>query len=115
MGTCQSGDGPNEYVDEDLQYTKLMDAARMPNDGGVRNVTELLKEGATVDLVDTAGDSALMYAADAGNPACAKALVQAKANPQLVSRGGIRAGKTPLTLAAEKGHAEVVQILQNAK
>ena len=62
-----------------------MDAA---NYGHLSIVLVLLQHSANPDLQSNKGGTALMQAADQGQEACVKALLRAKANTELIDKGG---------------------------
>ena len=86
------------------QRTRLMAAAWR---GDADRLRWLLARGASIDVADTAGETALHYAALAGREAAARALCEAGA--RIDARG--TDGDTPLMNAAEIGCADVVRLL----
>ena len=70
-------------------------------------VTRRLQAGAAVDSVDSARNTALIYAARDGHFEIASALITAGATVDWIDAEGV----TPLILAAYKGHIEVVRLL----
>ena len=71
-------------------------------------VNLLLKLGANPNAQDQDGETALHLAADRGDAVLAKALIAARANPNLKENGH---GMTPLHMAAARGHTELVRLL----
>jgi uncharacterized protein len=101
-----AGVDPNRRYNADL--TALMWAAGhadiTPREQGLRTVKLLIDKGATVDLVDDRGRSALMIAAGLDHGAIAQALIAAGADRS-------RRDKTGKTAADLAGGAEVKAIL----
>jgi hypothetical protein len=84
----------------------MTDLACMKND--LEMVQILLARGAPVDHLDNMGRTTLHLAAQNGNPAMVRLLINHKADVNVRSR--IRP-ETPLTLAAQGGHTDVVERL----
>jgi ankyrin repeat protein len=75
-------------------------------------VEELLRLGASTDLRDENGDTALHYATQFGHPACAERLLAAGAATHIQDKWG----QTPLTMAASNGKdACLRQLLKHPK
>ena len=92
--------------------TALIAAAHLGHDGVVR---QLIAAGAPLDHVNNLHWTALIEAIVLGDggarhQATLRALVEAKANLQLADRSG----RTPLTLARERGYAAMAQALERA-
>ena len=92
--------------------TALIAAAHLGHDGVVR---QLIAAGAPLDHVNNLHWTAVIEAIVLGNGgarhrATLKALIDAKANLQLVDRSG----RSPLQLARERGYAEMVAMLERA-
>ena len=94
-------------LEEDgAQGTLLLCAA---SSGGGRDsmVELLLRRGATPDLQNLIGWTALMGAAFEGNTAVVRRLLQSRANPDMQNRNG----NTALSIARQRHHAEIVGLL----
>jgi uncharacterized protein len=92
--------------------TALIAAAHLGHDGVVR---QLIAAGAPLDHVNNLHWTAVIEAIVLGNggarhQATLKALIDAKANLQLIDRSG----RSPLQLARERGYAEMVAMLERA-
>ena len=92
--------------------TALIAAAHLGHDGVVR---QLIAAGAPLDHVNNLHWTAVIEAIVLGDggtrhQATLKALIDAKANPQLADRSG----RTPLALARERGYAAMVKMLATA-
>ena len=92
--------------------TALIAAAHLGHDGVVR---QLIAAGAPLDHVNNLHwtaviESIVLGDGGARHQATLKALIDAKANLQLADRSG----RTPLTLARERGHAAMEQMLRQA-
>ena len=74
-------------------------------------VRELLKRGASVDLQNSFGGTALMGAASYGHLSILLVLLQHSANPDLQDTDG----STALMAAADQGHEACVKALLRAK
>lgn len=83
----------NSFNDGDVSPLILASAKNMPN-----VVKFLIEKGAEVDLADSNGDTALMYAIYNDSIAVAKVLMKSGANPNISNKNG----ETPLSLASEK-------------
>lgn len=68
-----------------------------------------MRRGPGANIQDSAGCSALHYAAVNGHSDCVRLLLQHEASPNLPDSGG----STPLHLAAFNGHQEIVLLLLN--
>jgi ankyrin repeat protein len=87
--------------------TALMEASRLGNE---KTATELLKNGAKVDMIDDEGWSALIWASANGHTGIVKELLKNGANVNAKSYTGISA----LHLASNNGHTELVrELLEN--
>ena len=89
--------------------TTLLHAAASNNQ--LEIVRELLERGASVDLQNSFGRTALMDAAFYGHLSVLPLLLQYSANPDLQSNKG----STAVMLAAGKGHEPCVKALLRAK
>jgi ankyrin repeat protein len=92
--------------------TALIAAAHLGHDGVVR---QLIAAGAPLDHVNNLHwtavvESIVLGDGGARHQATLKALIDAKANLQLADRSG----RTPLTLARERGYAAMVSMLERA-
>lgn len=96
----------SEGENEENQNKGLFEKAFKGHDDVVR---ALLKFGASVDIADKDGITALMYASFHGHLEAAKTLINAGADASLRNT----AGKTALFLAQSNGHHLVVEALQN--
>jgi ankyrin repeat protein len=83
----------------------VADAAMRRDAGSVR---ALLKQGADVNAAQGDGMTALHWAASNGDPALARMLLYAGANPGATTRLG---GYTPLLMAARLGDAAMIEVL----
>lgn len=94
--------GDNELSKKQLQ---LLDASKI---GDVKQVYKLVKGGVDIDVKcpDT-GNTGLMFAAEKDNKAITELLLMEHANVFLVNTRGLSA----LTLAHEKGHALIVNMI----
>ena len=89
---------------EGFDQTALMKAAS----AGWENIAaELVKAGATLDLADANGDTALHYSANFGQPRLTKLLLEAGANPNLQDKWK----QTPLIMCAFGRNAEGFDLL----
>ena len=86
------------------QGEALMNAAK---EGDLKQVQELLKEGADANAKNKYGKTALMYAADKGHLGVVKLLLNKGANVNARQKEG----GTALMSAALSGHAEVAKLL----
>jgi ankyrin repeat protein len=82
----------------------VADAAML---GDVAAVSNLLKEGANVNAMQSDGATALHWAAYHGDVALVQQLLEAGANPSAANRNG----STPMWLAAERGDTPVLEVL----
>jgi len=95
----------DEVLDESSGETMLMRQAAMGNDAAVRL---LVDAGARRDAADIKGQTALMYAAAAGQRETALSLVkECDADASTADKNG----KTPVWKADSKGHTETVRAL----
>ena len=94
-------DGTCHFIDDAI----LMQAGIKGNSSTI----ELLLNpgGASVDLKNKAGDTALILAAAKGKLDAVKLLIHYKANPRAMNE----AGDTALSLASQNGHSEIHQLL----
>lgn len=77
-------------------------------------VTTLVEQGASLDLKNNLGGTALYYASVKNYPSIVKYLVAMGAKLGIdFSERGSRFGRTVLNEATSRGHAEVVAILKN--
>ncbi|CAM9484413.1 unnamed protein product [Discosporangium mesarthrocarpum] len=92
------------------QYSGLMRAQKQPwaYFGAVVNI--LLKGGASVDLKDKKGRTALMFAAELGHPEVTGWLIEAGAELEAADQNGTR----PLMYACKGAHVEVARVLLGA-
>ena len=74
-------------------------------------VAELLAKSARADKADIIGCNPLMYAARFGHASCVRLLLRVNCN---VNESTCRSSVTALTLAAEMGHIDIVQMLLTA-
>ena len=72
---------------------------------------ELLRHGADINATSADGGTALILAVTAGNTEIVRELLTRGAN---LSAAYTESGKNSLTLANEKGHAEIIQLLEAA-
>ena len=72
-------------------------------------ITHLVKGGAAIDHANKDGHTALCCASHYGHAAAVRLLLDAKADPSIGGKLG-----TPLKTARDKGHREVVEMLQAA-
>lgn len=74
-----------------------------------------IKAGANVNLPSKSGEYALVLAAERGLYHCTKALLEAKADPLLISQGenskNLQGGKSALVVAIVIGHTEIIDLL----
>ena len=80
------------------------------NRGDVRDVCDLLDQGANVNARDRHGQTALMLAAHAGHREVVEALIARRADVNITAKYGLSA----LMLAVVAGHEEVARILADA-
>ena len=101
------GGGVDSRCEELGSATLLIGAA---NGGGeqVTMVRMLLQRGASVNLRDSLGFTALTYAALKGYTTIVQALLDAKADPSLQTKGG----RTALMGAEHHDHAEIALLLR---
>lgn len=97
-----------EFIDAKhsvTHWTALMQAAQC---GQSWSVWKLLQMGASIDMRDDDGRTALMWAVMYGHKDTAQSLLEnGKADIDAKDNGG----STPLMLAAERGHREVIEML----
>lgn len=79
-------------------------------DGKIKDVEELLAEGADINGIVEGDGTALIVAARAGEKPLVQFLLQRGADPNVASRGDGNA----LIMAAEEGHTEIVVLLLNS-
>ena len=77
--------------------------------GELKTVRNLVGVGARLDLRNDSGWTALMVAADAGHEVVVEYLTTTKASTGIVGKDGCSA----LDLAKRKGHAQIVERLQD--
>ena len=92
--------------------TALIAAAHLGHDAVVR---ELIRAGAPLDHVNNLGWTAVIEAIVLGDGgarhvACLRALIEAGADVNLTDRQGV----TPLSLARQRGHGEMAELLRGA-
>lgn len=87
--------------------TSLLMACR---NGHVECAELLIKHGAKVNKPDNHSRSALFWAAFTGRLECAQLLIQSKADLHQLSKDG----ETPLAMAKQYGHNDIVGLLQRA-
>lgn len=85
----------------------LLEAAE---DGKLKDVEELLAEGADINGIVEGDGTALIVAARAGNKPVVQFLIQQGADPNVAARGDGNA----LIMAAQEGHTEIVNLLINS-
>ena len=85
---------------QEISCTEVYQAA----DAGPDKLHELLESGAGINATDTAGDTALMLAAEKNNEHAAQRLIERGADINARNE----AGETALMIAAENGAADVV-------
>jgi beta-lactamase regulating signal transducer with metallopeptidase domain len=92
--------------------TKALNRALLEasEDGKLKDVEELLAEGADINGIVEGDGTALIVAARAGNKPVVQFLLQQGADPNVAARGDGNA----LIMAAEEGHAEIVDLLLNS-
>ncbi len=78
------------------------------NEEQLRVVDRLLEAGADVNIANRNGENALHAAAQAGNAGTVRKLLAAGANPLAVTNEG----QTPLDIAKEENHEEIVALLE---
>jgi uncharacterized protein len=91
-----------------LPSSPIADAAMK---GDLAKVRALVAEGASVNVAQGDGMTALHWAAERGDPAMTELLLRAHANVKAVTRIG---GYTPLHIASKSGNAAVVIALLKA-
>ena len=79
-------------------------------DGKLKDVEELLAEGADINGIVQGDGTALIVAARAGNKPVVQFLLQRGADPNVAASGDGNA----LIMAAEEGHTEIVDLLLNS-
>ena len=92
--------------------TKALNRALLEasEDGKLKDVEELLAEGADINGIVEGDGTALIVAARAGNKPMIQFLLQQNADPNVAARGDGNA----LIKAAEEGHVEIVDLLLNS-
>ncbi|XBH95780.1 hypothetical protein VPH35_086288 [Triticum aestivum] len=88
-------------------YIPLSMAIRPTPSVSLECVKLLIKAGAAVNFIDSAGVACVMVAAEYGLPGIMKCLLDAGANPNVTSRFGA----TPIEVAALKDRREIVEML----
>ncbi|XP_037433216.1 poly [ADP-ribose] polymerase tankyrase-2-like [Triticum dicoccoides] len=88
-------------------YIPLSVAIRPTPSVSLECVKLLIKAGAAVNFIDSAGVACVMVAAEYGLPGIMKCLLDAGANPNVTSRFGA----TPIEVAALKDRREIVEML----
>jgi ankyrin repeat protein len=108
------GADPNVLHQQDM--TAIMCAAKLGTGDGwkaaVDNCKVLIKAGANVNLVNTAGETALMLASEAGNLKLVSLLIKSGADVNAVNK----VGDSPLSYAnrAQANKSEIVKALEGA-
>src|SRR5579862_7764344 len=100
--------GPSLACERTPNQTPLMQAAEL---GSTQLVVELISDGAPVDFTDVCGRTALMFAVAASQLDATKALLDAKANPNLHEKGF---GSTAAHFAASIGSVPIMAALISA-
>lgn len=92
--------------------TKALNRALLEasEDGKLKDVEELLAEGADINGIVEGDGTALIVAARAGNKLVVQFLLQQGADPNVAASGDGNA----LIMAAKEGHAEIVDLLLNS-
>ena len=104
-------DGADAGAVSDWGQPAIYDASAGGQEGCARL---LLGAGAAVDQPDEYGKTALHGASYFGHEGCARLLLGAGAALDARPHAGPWAGKSPLDLAQEKGHAAVIALLRQA-
>jgi len=97
----------NKKVKTKALNRALLEASK---DGNLKDVEELLAEGADINGIVEGDGTALIVAARAGNKPMVQFLIQQGADPNVAARGDGNA----LIMAAEEGHTEIVDQLLNS-
>lgn len=93
---------------EDFLYAAMM--------GDLQEMKAAIALGMDVNAIGANGQTALMYAAQGGHQLVVQALLQAGANPQILSHpGGSEPGMTALRFAEISGHPSIVELLKQAE
>lgn len=87
------------------QGAELMNAAK---EGDLKQVRDLLDNGADVDTKDDSGVSALLAAAVNGHIEVVKLLLESEANVDAKDNNGV----TTLMVASHEGHIDIVKLLR---
>ena len=92
--------------------TKALNRALLEasEDGKLKDVEELLAEGADINGIVEGDGTALIVAASAGNKPMVQFLLQQGADPNVAAKGDGNA----LIKAADEGHVEIVELLLNS-
>ena len=110
LDSWMGGGGHVDARDPDDGSTMLMAATRRRSHKGSEDVVAaLLQRGASVDLQDWGGGTALIYASDFNHLAVVRELLTAGANPAL---GHPITGDTAVDIAEHKGHAAVARVIR---
>lgn len=106
----QHPEAANSVFDSEVKYTLLHQAGYVRTRQIRDMVRELIRHGADVDATNQLGDTPLMMASKLGNLPVARELVDAGADVNAYDMG--TKDKFPaLYLAAQSGHADIVQYL----
>ena len=97
----------NKKVKTTALNRALLEASK---DGNLKDVEELLADGADINGIVEGDGTPLIVAARAGNKPMVQFLIQQGADPNVAARGDGNA----LIMAAEEGHAEIVDLLLNS-
>lgn len=98
--------GKNTKIKTRALNRALLEASE---DGKLKDVEELLAEGADINGIVEGDGTALIVAAHAGNKPLVEFLLQQGADPNVAATGDGNA----LIMAAEEGHTEIVDLLLN--
>ncbi len=109
------GNGANvNGTNNELKATPLHTAASR---GNLAMVRELVESGAEVEIADCGGRTALMYASKSGSVAASRYLVEMgarvnrKAGDSNITCKDARPESTPLSVAAQYNHSDLVRFL----
>jgi ankyrin repeat protein len=102
----KGGGSPNTLTEGTRDGFSLLTAAAQ--NGYLHIIDLVVRYGGDVNLPERSGKTALFYAAEAGQRPAVQRLVRARALINVQCR---RRGNTPLMLAAESDHTQVVELL----